>query len=65
MEEDVQVLMRADPSKQESLQSENIPDPMDGEQTWPTAEELSEAAGEVSMVGRMTLLCSLLCFGHC
>nr|XP_056721070.1 pre-rRNA-processing protein TSR1 homolog [Euleptes europaea] len=44
MEEDVQVLMRADPSKQESLQSEIVPDPMDGEQTWPTAEELSEAA---------------------
>ena len=23
--------------------SENIPDPMDAEQTWPTAEELAEA----------------------
>lgn len=27
----------------ESLQSENIPDPMEGEQTWPTEEELAEA----------------------
>lgn len=28
---------------QESLDSENIPDPMEGEQTWPTADELKEA----------------------
>ncbi|XP_011494664.1 PREDICTED: pre-rRNA-processing protein TSR1 homolog [Ceratosolen solmsi marchali] len=33
----------ADPSKQESLMSENIPDPMDAEQTWPTEEELAMA----------------------
>lgn len=66
MEEDVQVLMRADPSKQESLQSEIVPDPMDGEQTWPTAEELSEAAGEVWVAGRDYLSCSfsLLCCGQ-
>lgn len=37
------VLQIADPKKQESLQSENIPDPMDAEQTWPTEEELAEA----------------------
>ncbi|XP_005402647.1 PREDICTED: pre-rRNA-processing protein TSR1 homolog [Chinchilla lanigera] len=43
MEEDLKVLMKADPSRQESLQTEAIPDPMDGEQTWPTEEELSEA----------------------
>ncbi|NXH31541.1 TSR1 protein, partial [Myiagra hebetior] len=43
MEEDVKVLMKADPSKQESLQSEVVPDPMEGEQTWPTEEELQEA----------------------
>ncbi|XP_025903724.1 pre-rRNA-processing protein TSR1 homolog [Nothoprocta perdicaria] len=43
MEEDVKVLMKADASKQESLQSEVIPDPMEGEQTWPTDEELQEA----------------------
>lgn len=30
----------------ESLQSENIPDPMEGEQTWPTEEELAEAEEE-------------------
>nr|XP_003469580.2 pre-rRNA-processing protein TSR1 homolog isoform X1 [Cavia porcellus] len=41
--EDLKVLMKADPSRQESLQTEVIPDPMDGEQTWPTEEELSEA----------------------
>ncbi|KFO25507.1 pre-rRNA-processing protein TSR1 homolog [Fukomys damarensis] len=43
MEEDLKVLMKADPGRQESLQTEVIPDPMDGEQTWPTEEELSEA----------------------
>ncbi|XP_012277899.1 pre-rRNA-processing protein TSR1 homolog [Orussus abietinus] len=40
------VLERADPSKQESLQSENVIDPMDAEQTWPTEEELAEAEME-------------------
>ncbi|XP_004706929.1 pre-rRNA-processing protein TSR1 homolog isoform X2 [Echinops telfairi] len=45
MEEDLKVLMKADPDRQESLQSEVIPDPMEGEQTWPTEEELSEANG--------------------
>ncbi|DAA18964.1 pre-rRNA-processing protein TSR1 homolog isoform X2 [Bos indicus] len=43
MEEDLKVLMKADPDRQESLQTEVIPDPMEGEQTWPTEEELSEA----------------------
>lgn len=37
------VLEKADPLKQESLQSENVPDSMDAEQTWPTPEELAEA----------------------
>lgn len=46
MEEDVKVLMKADPNKQESLQSEVVPDPMEGEQTWPTEEELQEAEGK-------------------
>lgn len=36
-------LEHADPKKQESLESENIPDPMDAEQTWPTEEELTQA----------------------
>ncbi|XP_068126188.1 pre-rRNA-processing protein TSR1 homolog [Hyperolius riggenbachi] len=43
MEEDVKVLMKADSTTQESLQSEMVPDPMEGEQTWPTDEELKEA----------------------
>lgn len=30
----------------ESLESENIPDPMDAEQTWPTEEEIAEAEAE-------------------
>ncbi|KAJ8680319.1 hypothetical protein QAD02_016106 [Eretmocerus hayati] len=40
MDGEVKVLAVADPDKQESLESENIPDPMDEEQTWPTNEEL-------------------------
>ncbi|XP_029467360.1 pre-rRNA-processing protein TSR1 homolog [Rhinatrema bivittatum] len=43
MEEDVKVLMMADPRAQESLQSEVTLDPMEGEQTWPNEEELKEA----------------------
>lgn len=31
--------------RQESLIAENEPDPMDGEQTWPTEEELRNAEG--------------------
>ncbi|XP_023230293.1 pre-rRNA-processing protein TSR1 homolog [Centruroides sculpturatus] len=40
--EDVEVLEKADASKQESLDSENVLDPMEGEQTWPTEEEIAE-----------------------
>uniref|UniRef100_A0A8C6XDQ4 Pre-rRNA-processing protein TSR1 homolog n=1 Tax=Naja naja TaxID=35670 RepID=A0A8C6XDQ4_NAJNA len=43
MEEEVKVLSTADPAKQESLQAEGVPDPMEGEQTWPSEEELKEA----------------------
>lgn len=39
----IKILERADPSKQESLDSENVPDSMDAEQTWPTEEELKMA----------------------
>ncbi|XP_054012596.1 pre-rRNA-processing protein TSR1 homolog [Hylaeus anthracinus] len=42
-EPSTRVLERANPEKQESLESENIPDPMDAEQTWPTEEELAQA----------------------
>ncbi|KOX72945.1 Pre-rRNA-processing protein TSR1 like protein [Melipona quadrifasciata] len=45
-EPSVRVLECADPKKQESLESENIPDPMDAEQTWPTEEELAQAKTE-------------------
>ncbi|XP_060084844.1 pre-rRNA-processing protein TSR1 homolog [Ylistrum balloti] len=41
--EEVRTLEKADPRRQESLQSEVIPDPMEGEQTWPTDAELEEA----------------------
>ena len=47
-DEEIRVLERADPALQITLQSENVPDPMEGEQTWPTAEELEEAEGECS-----------------
>lgn len=47
--EDGKVLEKADPLQQESLQMENEPDAMDGEQTWPTAQEL--AAAEVKDTG--------------
>ena len=30
---------------QESLESEVVPDPMEGEKTWPTEEDLQEAEG--------------------
>ena len=43
-EPSTRILERADPKKQESLDSENLPDPMDAEQTWPTEEELAQAA---------------------
>lgn len=41
------VLQIADPAKQESLQCENVPDPMDAEQTWPTEEDIEQANIEV------------------
>lgn len=44
----VRVLMKADPSCRESLQTEAEVDPMDGEQTWPTETELLEAEGPKS-----------------
>lgn len=40
-------VLRPDTSKQESLESEVLPDPMEGEQTWPTEEELAEAEGYI------------------
>ncbi|KAK7102522.1 pre-rRNA-processing protein TSR1 homolog [Littorina saxatilis] len=42
-EEEVRVLAKPDPEKQLSLVCEAEVDPMQDEQTWPTAEELAEA----------------------
>lgn len=42
----VKILERCDPAKQESLDAENVPDPMDAEQTWPTNEEIEMAENE-------------------
>ncbi|KAL1498358.1 hypothetical protein ABEB36_009170 [Hypothenemus hampei] len=42
----IKVLEKCDPTKQELLISENVPDPMEAEQTWPTNEELVEAEKE-------------------
>lgn len=36
----------------ESLQSEYVPDPMEGEQTWPTVEEYVVAEGGSRLVRR-------------
>lgn len=49
----VEVLGRTDPTKQQLLQSENIPDPMEGEQTWPTEAELQEAEDALQMTKRI------------
>jgi len=37
------VLATADPHIQQQLDTENVPEPLDQEQTWPTEEELREA----------------------
>ena len=50
MDEDLKVLARADPILRQSLQSEVVPDAMDGEQTWPTDEELRQAEGKLIVV---------------
>ena len=46
-DDDVRVLARVDASRQVSLQAEAEVDPMEGEQTWPTPDELAEADGEI------------------
>jgi pre-rRNA-processing protein TSR1 len=40
---DEEVLHEPSPELQDDLVEQNIPDPMEGEQTWPTEEELAEA----------------------
>lgn len=51
MDEDISILQKADVALQESLVGEVFPDPMEGEQTWPTDEEIKEA-GKVSSKNR-------------
>ena len=46
-------ILKTDPTKQQSLDSENITDPMDGEQTWPTEEELNAAKEEQKIVKKV------------
>ncbi|XP_012464860.2 uncharacterized protein LOC105783761 [Gossypium raimondii] len=43
--EDAEIIrsLAADPSSQEPLLVENVPDPLAGEQTWPTEAEMAEA----------------------
>ncbi|CAH1644549.1 unnamed protein product [Spodoptera littoralis] len=45
----ISVLQVADPAKQESLVSENVPNPMEAEQTWPTEEEIEQANLETKL----------------
>ncbi|KAI8049241.1 hypothetical protein BDF22DRAFT_700154 [Syncephalis plumigaleata] len=45
---EIAVLDQPNPEKQESLQSENDPDLMSNEQTWPTEEELQAAEDRVA-----------------
>lgn len=52
----VRVLMKADPSSRESLQTEAEVDPMDGEQTWPTESELLEAEGAETDISHENIL---------
>ncbi|RKP25100.1 hypothetical protein SYNPS1DRAFT_33053 [Syncephalis pseudoplumigaleata] len=49
---EVAVLERPDPEKRESLQSENDPDLLANEQTWPTEEELQAAEERVAKMQR-------------
>ena len=53
MAEAEKVLATADPARQTSLESEVVPDPMEGEQTWPTEEELEEAEKKSKLVKRV------------
>lgn len=50
---DCEVLQIADPSRQTSLVTENIPDPMDAEQTWPTPEEMEDAKKSRKLVKKI------------
>ncbi|KAM7358218.1 tsr1 ribosome assembly factor [Cochliomyia hominivorax] len=47
---EVRIVAKADPNRQTSLQSENIPDPMDAEQTWPTEDEIEQSQLETKKI---------------
>lgn len=47
----IRLLEKADPLRQETLVSENVPDPMNAEQTWPTNEEIEMAEQEQKVCG--------------
>lgn len=49
-DKEVAVLAKADPRRRYDLASENAPDELEGEQTWPTEEELAQAASEAGKV---------------
>lgn len=51
-------------SLQESLASEVVPDPMEGEQTWPSEEELREAEGEKVVAVRVSV-CEAVILQQC
>ena len=50
---EVKVLEKANVNQQTSLVCEVCPDPMEGEQTWPTDEELAEAERQRKVVKRV------------
>ena len=52
---DYPVLEVADPQRRESLLRENVPDPLAGEQTWPTAEVRSAVLHSHCMLGTLCL----------
>lgn len=58
------LLAKSDPNRQESLDSENIADPLDGEQTWPTDEELAESAAHAGQCTTTLTVCALAS-GNC
>ncbi|KAJ3181795.1 hypothetical protein HDU87_000813 [Geranomyces variabilis] len=53
MEVEEEVLDAPIAGQQETLVFENEPDPMEGEQTWPTEEELKEAEERVQRLGAL------------
>lgn len=55
LQNDIQTIAVANPEFQEQLIFENEPDVMEGEQTWPTEEELKEAAISQTQNGKRTV----------